>query len=111
MYCHPQNNLAHCQHARLLLSPVVHLAGDVAWPGYCCSWHLQCWFGALNDGCGRRLLLVMVLTECSLVVVGCHVTDMALACCVKKGEGAQEGSNCATELMWMVTMIVSSPSG
>ena len=48
----------------------------------------------------------MVLTECGSVVVGCHITG-----CVKKGQGAGEGSNCAPELTWMVTMIASSPSG
>ena len=53
----------------------------------------------------------MVLTECSSVIVSCHITDMALVCCVKNGEGVGEGSNCTPELMWMVTMIVSSPSG
>ena len=52
----------------------------------------------------------MVLTECGSVV-GCHVTDVALACCVKKGEGAGEGSNCTPELTWTVMTIASSPSG
>jgi hypothetical protein len=50
----------------------------------------------------------VVLTECGSVIVSCHVTDVALACCVKKGEGVGEGSSCAPELMWTVTTIVSS---
>jgi hypothetical protein len=49
-----------------------------------------------------------VLIECGSVVVGCHVTDVALACCVKKGEGKGEGSSHAPELMWTVTTVVSS---
>ena len=53
----------------------------------------------------------MVLTECGSVIVGCHVTDVALACCMKKGEGVGEGSSCPPELMWMVMMIVLSLSG
>jgi hypothetical protein len=49
-----------------------------------------------------------VLIECGSVVVGCHVTDVALACCVKKGEGKGEGSSRAPELMWTVMTVVSS---
>ena len=111
MCSHHLNSLAHHWHARSSPSPIIHLAGEVAWPGCCCSWHLQCWFEMLNNDCRSWSLLVMVLTECGSVVVGGHVTEVALACCVKKREGVGEGSNCAPELMWMVTMIVSSPSG
>ena len=105
---HRLNNLAHWRHARSSPSPVIHSAGDMALPGCHCCWHLQCWFRALNDGCRRQSLSVMVLTECGSVVVSGHVTDVALACCVKKGEGGGEGSSCAPELMRTVTMIVSS---
>ena len=54
---------------------------------------------------------VVRLLTCQAITMSCWAADMALACCVKKGEGVGKGSNCASELMWMVMMIELSPSG
>jgi hypothetical protein len=37
--------------------------------------------------------------KCQVIAVSRWAADVALACCVKKGEGAGEGSNCAPEVI------------